>query len=281
MLAKKCSKISIAIIAVFFIAAVLLSGCIKMPEKVTEEEKAVETEAAGEEEAQEPEKEEGTGEEKGEQQQPTEPEEEIEPSGKFFINAILKSVDTANSTITVEQLINEPNVQEVGPEIKLAENFKVVNSILIKKDGSEEEFQKQISLDRIPAGSEIGIKVENGKAVGIIYQIFIDAASQASIQEPEPETEFFVNAILKSVDAGSNTITIEQLINEPNVQEVGPNLTLAENYKTYITVVVRNNGENEYIKEVSLSKIPLGVEVGIIVDQDKQTRAIIYMLMVE
>ncbi|MFO7929281.1 MAG: hypothetical protein R6U35_06420 [Candidatus Humimicrobiaceae bacterium] len=281
MLVKKCSKISIAIIAVFLVAAVLLGGCIKMPEGVTEEEEAVETEAAGEEETQEPAKEEAVEEEKGEQKQETEPAEEVEPGEEFFVNAILKSVDTGSSTITIEQLINEPNEQEVGPEVKLAESFKVVNSILIKKDGSEEEYQKQISLDRIPAGSEIGIKIENGKAVSIIYQIFIDAASQASIQEPDPENEFFVNAILKSVDTGSNTITIEQLINEPNEQEVDPNLALAGNYKAYITVVVRDNGENEYIKEVSLSEIPLGVEVGIIVNQDKQARAIIYMLSVE
>jgi hypothetical protein len=284
MSAKKYSKIFITMVSILVLFSFLLYGCQLLQEDSGEE--AIETVQPEEEEQDEPaeekteegqeEVEQGTGEtsEPGDEEEGGPASENLEEAD-FFASAILRSYNPQDNTLIVEQLINEPNEKMIGPELKLAEDLEVIRSILIKMEDTEEEYQKQISMEQVPVGTEIGIKIENGKAAIIISQFFIDAANQSTIKEIDPENEFFINAILKSVEQGS--IKIEQLINEPNETEVGPSLELAENFESYISVVVRqNSGEEEYINFIDLENIPLGSEVGIIVNEISKARAIIY-----
>lgn len=93
--------------------------------------------------------------------------------GEYFVNAILKSIDVKNNTITVEQLINEPNEKEISPEVKLSEDCKIVKVILERLD--EKETVSEITLDSIKLGSEIGIIFKSDNtARAIIYQKIIE-----------------------------------------------------------------------------------------------------------
>lgn len=96
------------------------------------------------------------------------------------------------------------------------------------------------------------------------------------IKETNPaEGEYFVYAILKSIDAGNNTITVEQLINEPNEKEINPEVTLGQDCQV-VRIVLEQATEKETITEINLSDIGINNEIGIIFKSDNTARAIIF-----
>ena len=92
--------------------------------------------------------------------------------GEYFVYAILKSIDTENNIIIVEQLINEPNEKVIKSEVLLAPDCKVIKVILEMPD--EKESILEIKLLDIPIGAEIGIIFKsNNTARAVIYQEII------------------------------------------------------------------------------------------------------------
>ena len=94
--------------------------------------------------------------------------------GEYFTGAILKSIDTKNNKIVVEQLINDPDEIIIEPEVRLSEGYKVIRSILNIETGEEESTD--MALEEIPIGSEIGILFsKDDTAKLIIYQVLIES----------------------------------------------------------------------------------------------------------
>ena len=101
------------------------------------------------------------------------------------------------------------------------------------------------------------------------------------IEDADPQKgEYFVNAILKSVDIKNNMIIVEQLINEPNEKEISPEVKLSEGYKI-VKVILERPEEKETVSEITLDSIKLGSEIGIIFKSDNTARAIIYQEIIE
>lgn len=92
--------------------------------------------------------------------------------------------------------------------------------------------------------------------------------------------EYFVNAILKSIDVKNNKIIVEQLINEPNDKEISPEVKLSDDCKI-VKVVLERPDEKETISVISLDSIKPGSEIGIIFKSDNTARAIIYQEIIE
>ena len=92
--------------------------------------------------------------------------------------------------------------------------------------------------------------------------------------------EYFVNAILKSIDVKNNMIIVEQLINEPNEKEISPEVKLSEGFKI-VKVILERPDEKETVSEITLDSIKLGSEIGIIFKSDNTARAIIYQEIIE
>jgi hypothetical protein len=92
--------------------------------------------------------------------------------------------------------------------------------------------------------------------------------------------EYFVSAILKSIDAKNNKIIVEQLINEPNEKEISPEVKLSESCKI-VKVILERPDEKETVSEISLDSIKLGSEIGIIFTSNNIARAIIYQEIIE
>lgn len=105
--------------------------------------------------------------------------------------------------------------------------------------------------------------------------------SEKIIEDTDPQKgEYFVYAILKSIDIKNNKITVEQLINEPNEKEIFPEVTLSGDCKI-IKVILERPDEKETVTEITLDSIQLGSEIGIIFKSDNTARAIIYQEIVE
>lgn len=101
------------------------------------------------------------------------------------------------------------------------------------------------------------------------------------IEDTDPQKgEYFVNAILKSIDIENNKITVEQLINEPNEKEISPEVKLSGDCKI-VKVILERPDEKETVTEIALESIKLGSEIGIIFKSDNTARAIIYQEIVE
>lgn len=101
------------------------------------------------------------------------------------------------------------------------------------------------------------------------------------VEDTDPQKgEYFINAILKSIDAKSNTITVEQLINEPNQKEISPEVKLSAECKI-VKVILERPEEKETVTEITLDSIKLGSEIGIIFKSDNTARAIIYQEIIE
>jgi len=97
--------------------------------------------------------------------------------GEYFTGAILKSIDTRNNKIIVEQLINDPDEIIIEPEVRLSEDYKVIKSILNIETGEEESTG--MALEEIPVGSEIGILFsKDDTAKLIIYQVLIESVDK-------------------------------------------------------------------------------------------------------
>lgn len=199
-------------------------------------------------------------------------------------SAILKAVDTGTNTLKIEQLINEPNERELGPEVKLEVGYKVYRIVVVRSDDAEKEYTKEISLSEVPLGVEIGLGFSEENLVNkIIYSELIDASKDIVKDEVNSQKgEYFAYAILKGVDFSDNVLNVEQLINEPNEKEIGNKVKLTKDYKVYRHILVKSEeGDREYTKEISLSEIPLGFEIGIILTKDNLARTVIFSEMIE
>ncbi|MCE5328738.1 Gmad2 immunoglobulin-like domain-containing protein [bacterium] len=105
--------------------------------------------------------------------------------------------------------------------------------------------------------------------------------SEKIVEDTNPQKgEYFVNAILKSIDIKNNTITVEQLINEPNEKEIPPEVNLSDGCKI-VKVILERPNEKETVTEITLDSIKLGSEIGIIFKSDNTARAIIYQEIIE
>ncbi len=209
------------------------------------------------------------------------PEPEQETIQDTFAYAILDGIDWDNGIINITQLEAEPYQQDIGSSLELAQDLQVIRSVIIRKGDIVDEYQKNINLGQIPLNSEIGIEIRNNKAALIISQISIDEERQIPRVEMEAG-ETFIYAILEWADYDNKIIGIEQLINEPYEEELGPQLQLADGYQVQMSVVERHeDGEEEYIVDISLKDIPIGEEIGIIVNAQGKARAIVYNVNVE
>ena len=101
------------------------------------------------------------------------------------------------------------------------------------------------------------------------------------VEDTDPQKgEYFVNAILKSIDVKNNMIIVEQLINEPDEKEISPEVTLSNDCKI-VKVILERPEEKETVSEITLESIKLGSEIGIIFTSDNTARAIIYQEIIE
>jgi hypothetical protein len=120
---------------------------------------------------------------------------------------------------------------------------------------------------------------ENDASIEIL--ILFESKTETIIEDTDPSKgEYFVNAILKSIDVKNNIITVEQLINEPNQKEISPEVKLSKDCKI-IKVILARPGEKETVTEITLDIIKLGSEIGIIFKSDDTARAIIYQEIIE
>ena len=120
---------------------------------------------------------------------------------------------------------------------------------------------------------------ENDASIEI--PILFESKTESIIKDTDPNKgEYFVNAILKSIDVKNNIITVEQLINEPNQKEISPEVKLSNDCKI-IKVILERPGEKETVTEITLDSIKLGSEIGIIFKSDNTARAIIYQEIIE
>jgi hypothetical protein len=108
-----------------------------------------------------------------------------------------------------------------------------------------------------------------------------DNQSAKIIKDTDPQKgEYFVNAILKSIDVKNNKIIVEQLINEPNGEEIPPEVNLSAGCKI-VKIILERPEEKETVSEITLESIKLGSEIGIIFKSDNTARAIIYQEIIE
>jgi hypothetical protein len=120
---------------------------------------------------------------------------------------------------------------------------------------------------------------ENDASIEI--PILFESKTETIIEETDPSKgEYFVNAVLKSIDVKNNMITVEQLINEPNQKEIFPEVELSKDCKI-IKVILERPGEKETVTEITLDSIKLGSEIGIIFKSENTARAIIYQEIIE
>ena len=111
--------------------------------------------------------------------------------------------------------------------------------------------------------------------------VSFDNQSAKIIEDTDPQKgEYFVNAILKSIDVKNNMIIVEQLVNEPNEKEISPEVILSADRKI-VKVILERPEEKESVSEITLESIKLGSEIGIIFKSDNKARAIIYQEIIE
>jgi len=111
--------------------------------------------------------------------------------------------------------------------------------------------------------------------------VSFDNQSAKIIEDTDPQKgEYFVNAILKSIDVKNNMIIVEQLVNEPNEKEISPEVKLSADCKI-VKVILERPEEKESVSEITLDSIKLGSEIGIIFKSDNTARAIIYQEIIE
>lgn len=95
------------------------------------------------------------------------------------------------------------------------------------------------------------------------------------IDETDPaKGEYFIYAVLISLNEKNKTIEVEQLINEPNEKEIEPVVTLADNCQV-VKIILDMQTQEETFYKISLTDIKLNSEIGIIFNSDNKARAII------
>jgi len=185
--------------------------------------------------------------------------------------------DAASGYDILKKLINEPDQAEIGSNLKLAADYDVRRIVLIR-DEEEKEYSRNISLEEVATGSEIGIIFKENLVSTIISSFLLDAPVSLDKEEINPsEGEYMVAAILKAVDTAGNTITVEQLINEPDEEIIEPGVKLASGYRVYKSILIRSDEcEKEYTAEISIGEIPLNTEIGISFGKDNLAKIIIF-----
>ena len=196
----------------------------------------------------------------------------------YVYPAILKSIDLSKNAITVEQLINEPYLAEIGDTVGLDKDCKVIRIVVIR-DKEEKEYSHDIPLKEVALNTEIGIIFKGNLVHTIISSFMLDTSTPLKVEEPKPlEGEYMAGALLKAVDTPGNAITVEQLINEPNEKIIDSSVKLADGCKVYKSILIRSDddeGEREYTAEISINEIPLNTEIGIGFTKDNLARIII------
>ena len=103
-----------------------------------------------------------------------------------------------------------------------------------------------------------------------------NAPKDLKIDAADPtKGEYFVYAILKSVNKQNNVIEVEQIINEPNEKEIQPTVIL-ENSCQVVRIILDMAIETEAFYEIGISDIKLNSEIGIIFNSDNTARAVIF-----
>ena len=92
--------------------------------------------------------------------------------------------------------------------------------------------------------------------------------------------EYFVYAIINSIDKENNIIEVKQLINEPKEKIIEPKVLLASDCQI-VRVILELPGEKESFSEIGISNITLGSEIGIIFKSDNTARVVIYQEIIE
>jgi|GEM_PF-5815213 len=92
--------------------------------------------------------------------------------------------------------------------------------------------------------------------------------------------EYFVYAIINSIDKENNIIEVKQLINEPKEKIIEPKVLLASDCQI-VRVILELPGEKESFSEIGISNIALGSEIGIIFKSDNTARVVIYQEIIE
>ena len=205
------------------------------------------------------------------------------PEEDYTYVAILKSFDLKDNTIDIRQLTGGLDEGKIGPTLELASNCKIMRIIIIRSDESEKEYIKEISLNEVAIGTEIGIMFKGGLASTIISSILLDTAIPVEVEELKPaEGEYMVSALLKGMNLEARTLKVEQLINEPNEKIIDPVVSLASDCKAYKSILVISDAEmKEYTKEISIREIPLGTEIALGFTKDYLVRIIISQEWVE
>ena len=148
-------------------------------------------------------------------------------------------------------------------------------------------FKAQIEFEK-PAADTGVLVLEKDNPSGlsendakIEIPVRFNSQSKKIVEDTDPQKgEYFVYAILKSIDVKNNKIIVEQLINEPNEKEISPEVKLSDDCKI-VKVVLERPDEKETISVISLDSIKPGSEIGIIFKSDNTARAIIYQEIIE
>jgi len=200
-------KYYIFIIALFIIVASISLGSCRTAGVGEEQITDTITEEQDEKAEEDSEKEISDKDTENKEDEDKEIDKEDSHQGEYFTEAILKNIDIGNNIIIVEQLINDPDEKIIDPEIILSEDYKVIKSILDIEEGEEKIID--ITLDDIPAGSEIGILFnENDTAELIIYQVSEESYEKERLEnvlfsffdavKEQEEYEYF-SSTLKSI----------------------------------------------------------------------------------
>ena len=170
--------------------------------------------------------------------------EGTEPAeGEYFTGAILKSIDTGNNKIIVEQLINDPDEIIIEPEVMLSEDCEVIKSILNIETG--EEKSSSMALENIPLGSEIGILFnKDDTAKLIIYQELVESDDNEMLEEA-------LFAFFSAVEAGDEY----KCFSSATVDIVGTEAEYKNGDKSDIYFIIQeshSNWENIEILDISM-----------------------------
>lgn len=94
------------------------------------------------------------------------------------------------------------------------------------------------------------------------------------------QDEYFVSAILKSIDLDNNMILVEQLINDPDEKIIESEVMLSPDYKVVRSDLNMEDSDEKYT-DITLQDIPLESEIGIMFSGEDEAQLIIYQIIVD
>jgi len=153
--------------------------------------------------------------------------------------------------------------------------FVLFMTSCLKTDGKENETIKDDSVTSGQTTATTAGDSEEENAQTTEPETVDNETVDLEIKETNPaEGEYFVYAILKSINIQDNTIIVEQLINEPNEKEIQPEVILGQDCQI-VKIVLEQATEKETLTEINLNDIGINNEIGIIFKSDNTARAII------